>query len=163
MNTKQNDNLSPTEQIDRLSRNQLETALVSARNEFKPIEATGVGAFNNPYATKFDLLSATNEALIKNNINHHFYQDISRSTEREVAFILELVHAKSGQKQKYPVQVPMDKKGIWAFGSAMTYAFRYLYADILGLEVEVNPLDDDGQSASNQPVNNSNKNRDDII
>jgi hypothetical protein len=146
-------NETPTQQMENLSRNKLESALLEARKEFKEVQISGTGAFDNPYATKHDLMVAVNEALIKFGLNYHFSQKFpSHAVQGVVYFVFELIHAESGQRKQWEISIPLPKADVWSYGSAMTYGFRYIFSDVLCLPVEVNPADDDGTSAQKSAV-----------
>ncbi len=111
--------------------NELITALVAAKKEFKPLKATAKGNYGE-YASSDDIKEATEDAL--GNHGLVFVQNRVYLCER-VFLQTRLLH-NSGQwiAAYFPLDIPENVRSIdQAYGSATTYQRRYEAYGMLGL------------------------------
>jgi hypothetical protein len=127
-------------------------ALAKAQGAFKPINRNrtvevnlkdGKGKYTFAYATLDSVIDATREALSANGI-------CQTAMVNNGAIVVKLYHS-SGEWFGASVPVPPVSAGWQAFGSAITYARRYLLTPLLGVASEE---DDDGNAAEGNEVSN---------
>ena len=131
---------------------QIAAALAKAQGAFKPVTKNrtvsvnlkdGKGQYTFCYATLDSVIEATREALSSNGIcNTAMIAD---------GLIVVKVYHSSGEWFAASVPVPPVSAGWQAFGSAITYARRYLLTPLLGVASED---DDDGNAAEGNQVAN---------
>ena len=131
---------------------QIASALAKAQGAFKPIVKNrtvsvnlkdGKGKYTFTYATLDSVIEATREALSANGI-------CNTAMISDGLIVVKLYHA-SGEWFAASVPVPPVSAGWQAFGSAITYARRYLLTPLLGVASEE---DDDGNAAEGNQVAN---------
>ena len=131
---------------------QICAALAKAQGSFKPILKNrtvevslkdGKGKYKFTYATLDSVLDATRAALSDNGICH-------TAMIRDGFITVKLYHS-SGEWFGASVPVPPVSAGWQAFGSAITYARRYLLTPLLGVASEE---DDDGNAAEGNQLAN---------
>ena len=123
---------------------ELTAALKKAQLIFKPLQKTAKNPFfKSNYATLDDCIEATRSALAENGLC------VVQPTlyENGVTLLITKLLHESGQEitSSYPI-IP-TKQDPQGYGSALTYARRYVYCSILGLVAEE---DDDGNAASKE-------------
>ena len=132
--------------------NNIAAALAKAQGAFKPVVKNrtvevslkdGKGKYTFTYATLDSVLDATREALSANGL----CQTAMISDGR---IVVKLLHA-SGEWFAADVPAPSPAAGWQAFGSAITYARRYLLTPLLGVASEE---DDDGNAAEGNGLTN---------
>ena len=120
-------------------------ALAKAQGSFLPVHRNrtvevnlkdGKGKYTFAYATLDSVLDATRKALSENGICH-------TAMVCDGMIVVKLMH-ESGQFFAAVLPVPQPSAGWQAFGSAITYARRYLLGPLLGVASEE---DDDGNGA----------------
>jgi hypothetical protein len=124
-------------------------ALAEAQGAFKPIlknrtvevATKSGGTYTFTYATLDSVIDSTREALAANGICH-------TAMIHDGILTVKLIH-RSGEWFGSSVQVPPSGSGWQAFGSAITYARRYLLTPLLGVASEE---DDDGNAAEGNQV-----------
>lgn len=73
----------------------------------------------------------------------YFRQYPGRINDNAIQVSTEIVHAESGEKFSFCMEMPLSKRDPQGAGSAMTYAMRYSLMAALGLP----PTDDDAETA----------------
>ena len=120
-------------------------ALAKAQGAFLPVHRNrtvevnlkdGKGKYTFAYATLDSVLDATRKALSENGLCH-------TAMVYDGMIVVKLMH-ESGQFFAAVLPVPQPSAGWQAFGSAITYARRYLLGPLLGVASEE---DDDGNGA----------------
>tara|TARA_R100000935_G_scaffold709_2_gene2517 strand:- start:843 stop:1496 length:654 start_codon:yes stop_codon:yes gene_type:complete len=141
--------------VERMSKTEVHQRLLKARENFIPIIGTGSGAYPSKdgsktvIATKGDIKKCTVQALADEGLIGYFSQDVSLNTDKQIGFKYQLIHADTGQSVTWNMQMPTEDSTFWDYGSAQTYAYRFLIGDLLGLTIvdSVEQLDQDAQSA----------------
>ena len=129
-------------QIQSKDTKELFKALAEAQRNFYSIEKSGfIAGRNIPYAKIQDLVSASREALYKNNLVASTFH-ITRA-DGFTTLVTRLVHFPTDQyiESELPLLNGSDEQ---KRGSSITYAWRYTYAPLIGL-VD-GSYDDDGAS-----------------
>lgn len=123
------------------------TAFVKAQRDFAPALKTST----NPYfASKYADLAACVEAVI-DALNTNGIAMIQRTHDDETGVTVETVfiHESGETIESGRLHVPAAKNDPQGYGSALTYARRYSLMAACGIA----PEDDDGNSASRKPKN----------
>lgn len=123
------------------------TAFVKAQRDFAPALKTST----NPYFTsKYADLAACVEAVI-DALNTNGIAMIQRTHDDETGVTVETVfiHESGETIESGRLHVPAAKNDPQGYGSALTYARRYSLMAACGIA----PEDDDGNSASRKPKN----------
>ena len=129
---------------------QLAAALAKAQGSFKPItknrevevSTKAGGKYVFRYATLDSVIDATRDALSANGLAQTCVIQPGRLTVR-------LLH-ESGELLESSLPIPDPGAGWQAFGSAVTYARRYLWSPMIGVAAEE---DDDGNGADGNDSN----------
>ena len=152
----QNQNESTADMVVRISKTEVHQRILRARQNFLPIVGTGKGAFKDPQtgemntlATKGDIKKATHQALTDEGLVGYFSQCPERNTTEDICFEYKLIHADTGQSYSWYISLPKAKGTFWDYGSAQTYAYRYLVGDVLNLIIvdSLEEVDQDGVQA----------------
>ncbi len=141
--------------VERLSHTEVHQRLLKARKKFPPIVGTGKGAYKDRegnwivIATKGDIKKCTVEPLAEQGLVGYFSQEPSKSNDNNVIFKYQLLHADTGQSCTWFIAMPMAQGTFWDYGSAQTYAYRYLLGDLFNLIIldSAEEIDQDGTSA----------------
>ena len=142
--------------VERISHTEVHQRILKARQSFLPIIGTGKGAFKDPQtgdmntlATKGDIKKATHQALTDEGLVGYFSQCPERNTTEDICFEYKLIHADTGQNYSWYICLPKSKGTFWDYGSAQTYAYRYLVGDVLNLIIvdSLEEIDQDGVQA----------------
>lgn len=130
-------------------------ALAKAQKSFKEIKknkTAGSGNFKYNYATLSEVIKSTQPALNANDLV--VTQVLDFDVSNIYALITKLIHKDGSHIDSvYPLPNP-SQKDPQQFGKIMTYARRYSYAAIVGVESEE---DTDGAGSGNTPPANAKK------
>lgn len=119
-------------------------AFVKAQKEIKGAVKDATNPhFKNQYADLSSVMAACKDSLNKNGIA--IIQTPARSEPGRLALTTKLLH-ESGEWMAGTGEIPIDRAGPQAYGSALTYARRYFLSAMVG----VCPEDDDGNDADNR-------------
>ena len=149
-------NETTADMVERISHTEVHQRILKARQKFLPIIGTGKGAFKDPQtgdmntlATKGDIKKATHQALTDEGLVGYFSQCPERNTIEDICFEYKLIHADTGQNYSWYICLPKSKGTFWDYGSAQTYAYRYLVGDVLNLIIvdSLEEIDQDGKQA----------------
>jgi len=151
----QNQKESTADMVVRLSHTEVHTRLLKARTNFPPIVGTGKGAYKDSQgnwsviATKGDIKKCTVEPLAEQGLIGYFSQAPEKNTDNSIVFKYQLIHADSGQNNTWYIAMPTASGTFWDYGSAQTYAYRFLLGDLFNLIIldDVEEIDQDGTSA----------------
>lgn len=129
-----------------MENNNLASALCKAQAEMgAAIEGGYNPHFKSSFATLTDLINASRPALTKNGLAITQYPE---SFEGNTYLVTQLMHV-SGDKIRSQVIMVLDKPSdVQAFGKAMTYLKRYVYAAIIGITISDADEDDGNTSAT---------------
>lgn len=125
--------------------NNLASALAKAQSEMKPAPKNGYNPhFKSHFSTFEDLKEVSHEVLAKHGLAVTQYPDFIEGT----TFLVTKLKHTSGQEEvsRTPLYLK-DQTDIQKFGSAVSYAKRYVYASICGIATSEG--DDDGNGNSN--------------
>ncbi len=128
--------------------NELVTALVAAKKEFKPLRADVKGNYGE-YASSDAIKEATEAALSNNGLVFTQHRSIDNGI---VVLVSKIVHI-SGQWMGayFPLVIPENVRSIdQAYGSATTYQRRYEAYGMLGLG-KGDGMDPDSEPEEQQP------------
>lgn len=152
----QNHSETTADIVERMSKTEVHKRILRARQNFLPIIGTGRGAFKDPQtgemntlATKGDIKKATHQALTDQGLVGYFSQCPERNTTEDICFEYKMIHADTGQNYSWYISLPKAKGTFWDYGSAQTYAFRYLVGDVLNLIIvdSIEELEQDAKQA----------------
>lgn len=127
------------------------TAFAKAQGEFNPLIKDGMNpAFKSKYATLEAVQGAAFPALAKNGlvVLQSARVDWGEDGKPMVIVGVALWHTASEEMVAQEIALPPVQSTSQGIGSAITYGRRYALMTLLGLA----PDDDDGNSASNTPV-----------
>lgn len=119
-------------------------ALAAAQANFQPVKTSGYnGHLKNNYAKLGDIHNATRHALLDAGLVVS-----SAPVETENGWVAEctIMHATSGESVTERCPLLIGKNDMQGFGSALSYARRYLLLSMLDLDMD--GLDDDGEIAA---------------
>ena len=153
--TMSNHNESTADMVLRTSKTEVHTRLLKARTNFPPIVGTGKGAYKDSQgnwsviATKGDIKKCTVEPLAEQGLIGYFSQAPEKNTDNSIVFKYQLIHADSGQNNIWYIAMPTASGTFWDYGSAQTYAYRFLLGDLFNLIIldDIEEIDQDGTSA----------------
>lgn len=136
---KEGKNMQTSENIGKISE-----ALSKAQGQIKPAVFDAINPhFKSKYATLASIMSASREALSKNNLA--VVQGTSVEADRVIISTM-LVHS-SGEWIKDQLSMNIVKDSPQAVGSAITYGRRYSLASMVGIVAD---QDDDGETAERE-------------
>jgi len=146
---------TPADIVERLSHTEVHIRLLRAMKNFPVINGTGKGAYKDDkgnwivIASKADIKRCTVKPLADEGLIGYFSQDVSKCNDNSIVFKYQLLHADSGQAKEWYIKMPTSKGTFWDYGSAQTYAYRYLLGDIFNLTIldDVETIDQDAVSA----------------
>jgi hypothetical protein len=120
----------------------LTVAMLKIQTEISPVIKDASNPFaKSRYATLNSVITASQEALLKNNVWVVQYTIPVETVH--LGLITKLNHGSTGQWQSSLVVMPLVKNAPQGYGSSMTYTRRYSMAALVGIIVE----DDDAESA----------------
>jgi len=128
--------------------NELVAALSKAQGSYPPICSDRQG-FNFRYADLDMILLSIRPHLEKNGLSVTQY---TKDTAKEGITMYTRVYHSSGQWMETRARVLPEKTGLQAYGSAMTYTRRYQMNAILGVSVDKDKTDDDGQPKTSDDI-----------
>ena len=155
-----NDNESTADMVLRTSKTEVYTKLLRARKNIMPIIGTGKGAYKDTtsgewltIATKDNIKKAIYKPLADEGLMLFFTQQQQQNSQGMAKFKCRIVHAETGQflEEYYQLPVAGDREGklkntVWDWGSAQTYAYRYMISELLMIQVvdDLEQLEQDG-------------------
>lgn len=119
-----------------MATNPLIAALVKASQDFKPVTTTRTVKYGNTnfsYANVHDCITATKDALLKNDI---FLSFDTMSQDKTVTVKVVLRHSSGEVLTTEPITLSAKSSSATDIGAAITYARRYAIISALNLAVE---------------------------
>ena len=143
--------------MDRKAKAEYFSAFQRAQGQMKPV---GVRGMNNhtrqPFPLLEDLQAMAGPVLAENGFRMSFWSDMSPKGDGWVRVMVKVSHV-GGYEEIYSTDLPEDREGaqgksnksaVQAIGSTETYGQRYLYTKVWNIPISRNPLDDDGETAA---------------
>ena len=119
------------------------------------VEADAANEFNNSRYTSLGYLLAKIKPILNKHgflLSYGVGRVNTRNDAQQKSFLpvwIMLRHAKTGQFERFPFEVPMLKFDIQSYGGLLTYGRRYATEAYLGLK---GGADDDGVKVSHEPT-----------
>jgi hypothetical protein len=124
------------------SKDDINTAIEKARNNFTPLKQTGKAQYGN-YHTMQDIMTAVGDALTAQGVFMSFETKVDTSGAMPLdIFVAKLIHVESNTKRHSEIILKDMNKGPQGTGGSITYMRRYTLQLMLNLSPDANTEDD---------------------